>query len=52
MKTFEIDRLPGWPEYYKGFGFGPDGTVYGVTTAYRLVRINKNGEAEKVVPVY
>jgi hypothetical protein len=52
MKTFEIDRLPGWPEYYKGFGFGPDGTGYGVTTAYRLVRINKDGEVEKVVPVY
>jgi len=52
MKTFEIDRLPGWPEYFKGFGFGPDGTGYGVTTAYRLVRINKNGTAEKVVPVF
>lgn len=52
MKTFEIDTLPGWPEYYKGFAFGADGTGYGVTTSYRLVKINKNGMVEKVVPIY
>ncbi|MCP5049265.1 MAG: hypothetical protein GY940_18995 [bacterium] len=52
MKTFKVDKLPGWPEYYKGFGFGPDGTGYAVTTAYRLVKIDKNGKIEKTVPVY
>jgi WD40 repeat protein len=52
MKSFKIDKLPGWPEYYKGFGFGPDGTGYAVTTAYRLVKIDKNGVIVKAVPVY
>ena len=52
MTTFKIDSLPGWPEYYKGFGFDPDGTVYGVTTAYRLVKIGKTGVIEKTVPIY
>jgi WD40 repeat protein len=52
MKTFKIDKLPGWPEYYKGFAFAPDGTGYAVTTAYRLVKINKSGVIVKAVPVY
>lgn len=52
MTTFRIDRLPGWPEYYKGFGFGPDGTGYAVTTAFRLVKIGKTGKIEKSVPIY
>lgn len=52
MTTFRIDKLPGWPEYYKGFGFGPDGTGYAVTTAFRLVKIDKTGKIIKAVPVY
>jgi WD40 repeat protein len=52
MKTFKVDRLPGWPEYYKGFDFGPDGTGYAVTTAYRLVKIKKDGKIEKAVPIF
>ena len=54
MKTteFKIPSLPGWPEYFEGFGFGPDGTAYGVTTAYRLVVIDNQGQVKKVVPVY
>ncbi|MGD8562047.1 MAG: hypothetical protein PVG03_05915 [Desulfarculaceae bacterium] len=52
MTTFEIPSLPGWSEYFLDFGFGPDGTGYGVTTAYRLVVITKDGKVKKVVPVY
>jgi hypothetical protein len=52
MTTFKIDSLPGWPEYYKGFDFAADGTGFAVTTAYRLIKINKNGSIEKAVPVY
>lgn len=50
--TFRIDQLPGWPEYFKGFGFAADGTGYAVTTAFRLIKINKTGVVEKAVPVY
>ncbi len=52
MTTFNIDRLPGWPEYFKGFGFAQDGTGYGVTTAYRLVKIGQDGSVVKAVPIY
>jgi hypothetical protein len=52
MTTFQVDRLPGWPEYYKGFCFGPDKTGYAVTTAFRLIKISKTGVIEKAVPVY
>jgi len=52
MTTFRIDRLPGWPEYYKGFGFAPDGTGYAVTTSFRLVKIDKTGKIVNTVPVY
>jgi hypothetical protein len=52
MKAFNIDKLPGWPEYFKGFAFGPDGTGYATTTSYRLVKIKPDGSVEKTVPVY
>lgn len=49
---FEVDSLPGWPEYYAGFAFAPDGTCYGVTSASRLVRITKDGKVEAAVPIF
>lgn len=52
MKAFNIDKLPGWPEYFKGFAFGPDGTAYGITSSYRLVKIKTDGLVEKTVPIY
>lgn len=52
MIKFDIDKLPGWPEYYKGFAFGPDGTGYAGTTSYRLVKIGKDGKVLKTVPIY
>ncbi len=52
MIKFKIDSLPGWPEYYTGFGFGPDGTAYGTTTAYRLVVISPQGKLIKALPIY
>ena len=50
--AFRNPPLPGWPEYFEGFGFAPDGTAYGVTTAYRLVVIDNQGQITKVVPIY
>jgi WD40 repeat protein len=52
MITFKIDKLPGWPEYYKGFGFSKDGTCYAVTTAYRLIKLDNRGNILNAVPVY
>lgn len=52
MITYKVGRLPGWPEYFKGFGFAKDGTGYGVTTSYRVVKISKTGQVESAVPVY
>jgi WD40 repeat protein len=50
-RSFQVDRIGGWPEYFKGFAIAADGTVYGGTTAYRLVRVNPDGTT-KTVPVY
>ena len=52
MVKFGIDSLPGWPEYYLDFAVGPDGTGYGVTTAYRLVVISPQGKLIKAAPIY
>jgi hypothetical protein len=49
---FKIDRIGGWPEYFKGFSFAKDGTAYGGTTAYRLVKIGPDGKVEMVKPVF
>jgi hypothetical protein len=49
---FTVDALPGWPEYFARFLVTGDGTVYGVTTAFRLVKVTRGGKVEKVVPVY
>ena len=47
------DRLPGWPEYFAGFAFAPDAqSVYGVTSAFRLIHIRTDGEIVASVPVY
>ncbi|MCU0722231.1 MAG: hypothetical protein MUC63_01185 [Planctomycetes bacterium] len=49
---FDVDALPGWPEYFEGFTALPDGTAYAVTSSFRLVKINKDGQVEKTVAVY
>jgi hypothetical protein len=49
---FTIDALPGWPEHFAGFAVAADGTAYGVTSAFRVVRIGKDGKVMKVAPVF
>jgi WD40 repeat protein len=49
---FEIDTLPGQAEYFARFAVRDDGTAYSVTTAFRVVRIGKDGKVEKVAAVY
>ena len=49
---FRLDKLPGWPEYFKSFAFAMDGTGYGATSGYRLVRIKPDGSIDKAAPMY
>lgn len=49
---FQPDRLPGWPEYFKGFAVSGDGTAYGSTSGYRIIRIKPGGGFDKSFTVY
>jgi hypothetical protein len=50
--TGQIDRLPGWPEYFKGFAATDNGAaVYAGTTAYRVIRISPDGKVVAAAPV-
>jgi hypothetical protein len=50
--VFKLDEVRGWPEYYKGFAFAPDGSVYAGTTSYRLVHIGADGRLLAARPVF
>ena len=48
----QVDSLPGWPEYFKGFSAtAGGGAIYGATTGYRVARIGSDGKAVKVAPI-
>jgi WD40 repeat protein len=49
---FRPDRLPGWPEYFKSFTVGADGTGYGATSGYRIIKIKPGGGFDKSYPVF
>lgn len=49
---FELDRLPGWPEYWATFAPAADGGFWGVTSASRVAKIGKDGKIEWCGPVY
>ncbi len=51
-KEFKIDKINGWPEYFKGFAFDSEGNAYGTTSAYRIFKIKPDGTVAKAVPVY
>ncbi len=51
QKPYRINRLEGWPESFRSFAIASDGTVYGGTSAYRLVRVTPAGRV-KSTPVY
>lgn len=50
--VFELDAQPGIEEFILGFGFAPDGAIYGGTSSYRLFRLSPDGEIEAIRPVY
>jgi WD40 repeat protein len=48
----EIDKLPGWPEYFKGFDATADGQqIYGATTGYRVFLFDRSGKVVASAPV-
>ncbi len=48
----ELSKLPGWPEYFKGFSATADGkTIYAATTGYRIVKMGADGKVIGVEPV-
>ncbi len=49
---FQSDRMAGWPEYFKSFAIAEDGTAYGATSGYRVIKIKPGGLFEKSVPVF
>ena len=49
---FAIDQQRGWPEYFEGFAFAPDGSLWGGTTAYRLVHIGADGQLIDVKSIF
>lgn len=51
-KSFELDKLPGFPEYWKSFTFAADGTGFGGTSCYRVARIKTDGTIEKAAPIF
>jgi len=51
-KRFRIKAIKGWPEYFAGFAFHTDGSAYGVTSCFRIVKLSKEAKVERVVPVY
>ncbi len=49
--TGKVDKLPGWPEYFKGFTGTADGTkLYGGTSAFRVVKILPDGTVAAAMP--
>lgn len=46
------DRLKGWPEYLYGFGIAPDGTIYGGTSAYRMIKVSPQGQVQEIRPIH
>jgi hypothetical protein len=49
---FKIDDQPGASEYFEGFAFGPDGTIFGGTSSYRLVKLSPSGQVQLTKPIF
>lgn len=49
---FELDEVPGRAEFVTRLAVRPDGTAYGVTSAYRVFRVGREGKVERAAAVY
>ncbi len=52
VTSFKLENEGGWPEYFEVFAFAPDGSVYGGTTAYRLIHVAPDGTVKTAKPIY
>jgi hypothetical protein len=52
VTPFELEPLPGLTESFTAFLVLDEGRAWGVTSAHRLIRLNKEGTVEKVVPIF
>ena len=50
--TVKTSTIPGWPEYFKGFCANADGPCYGATSAYRIIKFDRDGKIEKEAPCF
>ncbi|WP_045113514.1 WD40 repeat domain-containing protein [Microscilla marina] len=48
---FELDNLPGFPEYFSELTVAKNGKAYAVTDAFRVIEIDKSGKV-RAAPVY
>jgi len=52
-KDFTVkERLPSWPEYFRGFAGNADGVVFGATDGYRVLAINRNASVKLEKPAF
>lgn len=47
----KIEKLPAWPEYWKGFTSVSGEVIYGATTAYRVFKLDASGQVVTSAPV-
>jgi len=52
FRADQAQRLTGFPEYFNALRVSKDGTILGITRAWRIWRISPEGKVEKVAPVY
>ncbi|MCA9837097.1 MAG: hypothetical protein KC422_09280 [Trueperaceae bacterium] len=52
--SFDLDDLPGWPEYFSSFVIAPSGIIYGATDAHRVVKVTQAGAgvSKEIKPIY
>lgn len=50
--NFKFSKLPGFPEYIYGFAIGTDGTVYGGTSGWRIIKISPAGKVLSETPIF
>ena len=52
-KGFTVkERLPSWPEYFKGFAGNAEGVLFGATDGYRVFAIDRNASIKLEKPAF